>query len=282
MPVIPTVPFGPNGPHVTRIGLGGEGVLRTRNRDTEARNVIGEALSRKITYFDTAPAYENSQSYLGSVWAERLDLRNTVFQTSKSAQRTAEQATTELQKTLDLLHTDHLDLWQIHDLRTWEEVRQIEGTDGALTAFVQAKEKGLVRHIGVTGHHDPEVLTHAVAHWPLDAVLLPVNPAETVLGGFLDDVASQAKARNMAVIGMKCLGGGLFIQPEKGVTADILIRYALNGPVDLIIVGCSSPEQVREAVTVATDAGGMDTEASQLESAFRPNAPRLAYYRGRV
>ncbi|MEJ2589290.1 MAG: aldo/keto reductase [Deltaproteobacteria bacterium] len=279
---IPTVPFGPDGPPVTRIGLGGEGVLRTRNRDMEARNVIHEAISQNITYFDTAPAYENSQSYLGSVWAERPELRNTVFQTSKSAARTAEPAMADLKNSLTLLHTDRLDLWQIHDLRTWEDIRQMEERGGALAAFVQAKKEGMVRHIGVTGHHDPEVLSHAVSHWSLDSVLLPVNPAETVLGGFLDGVVPAAKANQMTVIGMKCLGGGLFIQPENGVTAGMLIRYALNCPVDLVIVGCSSPDQVRQAVAAATHGGDGDARVHRLEAAFRPYAPRLAYYRGRV
>ncbi len=282
MPDLPTTTFGPNARIVTRIGLGGEGVLRTRNREDEAREVIQEAIAQGITYFDTAPAYQQSQSYLGSVWAEQPEVRGAVFQTSKSPGRTYDQAMADLNRSLEILHADHLDLWQIHDLRTWEEVRQLEGTNGALKAFTEARDQGLVRHIGVTGHHDPDVLGHAVAEWPLDSVLLPANAAETILGGFLDGVVSKARKRKMTVIGMKCLGGGQYVQPENGITADMLIRYALNCPVDLIIVGCSSPEHVKEMVSAAATSEAEVLNTYRIEEAFRPYAARLAYYRGQI
>jgi len=279
---LPTIPFGPKGPLITRIGLGGEGILRTTGHDARARQVIHEAVLQHITYFDTAPAYQESQAYLGSVWAERPQVCDAIFQTSKSPSRTYAQAMSDLTNSLNTLHRDHLDLWQIHDLRTWEDIRQMEGPGGALEAFVQAREEGRVRHIGATGHHDPEILKYAVTHWPLDSVLLPANPAETLLGGFLDGVVDEARDREMTVIGMKCLGGGMFVQPENGITADILIRYALNCPVDLIIVGCSTPDQVRELVNAATDTTDALPRFRQLENAFRPHAPKLTYYRGRV
>jgi aryl-alcohol dehydrogenase-like predicted oxidoreductase len=280
MTELPTTVFGPDAVKVTRIGLGGEGVLRTRNRKAEAREVIHEAIQQKITYFDTAPAYQDSQSYLGSVWAEQPEARDAVFQTSKSPGRRYDQAMVDLNNSLKLLNSNHLDLWQIHDLRTWEEVRQIEGAQGALKAFTTAREQGLVRHIGVTGHHDPEVLGHAVANWPLDSVLLPANPAEAILGGFLDGVVSKARERKLTVIGMKCLGGGQYVQPDRGISAEMLIQYALNCPVDLIIIGCSSPEQVKAMVSTASkwEAGGL--EPQQIEEAFRPYAAKLAFYRG--
>jgi hypothetical protein len=76
----------------------------------------------------------------------------------------------------------------------------MEGLDGALQAFVEARDAGLVRFLGVTGHHTPKILEHAVKNWPVDSVLLPVNPAEAVLGGFLDRVMTAAKDRGLAVI----------------------------------------------------------------------------------
>ncbi len=282
MTALPTIPFTPRGPEVTRIGLGGEGVLRTFGREAEARAVIQEALARGIAYFDTAPAYSGSQAYLGSVWAEQPQARAAVFHTSKSAERTSAGAVQDLENSLRTLHTDTLDLWQIHDVRTPDDVRRIESPDGALQAFVQAREAGRVRYIGVTGHHDPAVMEACVRNWPLDAVLLPANPAETVLGGFLDRVVPAARARDMAVIGMKCLGGRNYVQPQNGVTAEALIRYALHHTgVDLIIVGCSSPEEV-ETLVLEAQAGPLpDEDRAGLERAFAPQAGRLAFYRGR-
>ena len=89
-------------------------------------------------------------------------------------------------------------------------------------------------------------------NWPLDSVLLPANPAESNLGGFLDLVVQQARDRNMTVIGMKCLGGRNYVQADNGLTAEKLIRYALFGTgMDLIIVGCSTPGHVRDLVRAA-------------------------------
>ena len=219
---LPTTLFTPNGPEVTRVGLGGEGVLRTFGRETEARAVIQEAIAQSITCFDTAPACSGSQAYLGSVWHEQPEARKQIFHTSKSASRKASQAMQDLEDSLTTLHTDSLDLWQIHDLRTPDDLKRLEARDGALNAFIKAREQGLVKHIGVTGHHDPKILETCVRHWPLDSVLLPANPAEAILGGFLDIVVQQARVKNMAVIGMKCLGGRNYVQPHNGLTAEKL------------------------------------------------------------
>jgi len=281
MPDLPRIPFGPDGQLVTRIGLGGEGVLRTYGREKEAQAVIKEAISQGITYFDTAPAYSDSQSYLGSIWGQNPEVRKKIFHTSKSAGRTYSQAMDDLRTSLQTLKTDYLDLWQIHDLRTLEEIQQIESPDGALKAFIQAKEQGLVKHIGVTGHHDPEILKIGIRNWPLDSVLLPVNPAEKHLGGFMDSVISEARNKEMTVIGMKCLGGGGYVQPQIEVQAQKLIRYALTCPVDLIIIGCSSPQEVIENVEALKDFSDIKRETSLLEEAFRPMARKLAFYRAR-
>ncbi|MDX9788588.1 MAG: aldo/keto reductase [Desulfobacterales bacterium] len=281
MAALPEIKFTSKGPRVTRIGLGGEGVLRTYGRDAEAGEVIREALKQGITYFDTAPAYSGSQAYLGSIWSEEPETRARVFHTSKSAQRNFDGAMQDLEQTLRILHSSTLDLWQIHDVRTLADVRRIEAPDGALNAFVQAREQGRVKHIGVSGHHDPGVLKICVQNWPLDSVLLPANPAEVHLGGFLDDVAGRAREKDMAVIGMKCLGGGHYVKPQRGATAEKLLNYALHSGVDLIIVGCSSPEEVRALVGAAQGEPLDERERSELEGLFLPGVRQFAYYRGK-
>lgn len=280
MSSLPTTAFTLQGPQVTRIGLGGEGILRTFGRQAEARSVIEEALSQGITYFDTAPAYSGSQAYLGSVWSEQPQARPGIFHTSKSAERSYSGALKDLDNTLQTLGFESLDLWQIHDVCTSEDIRRIEAQDGALKAFIQAKKEGRVKHIGVTGHHDPHILLNCVRNWPLDSVLLPANPAETLVGGFSDLVLQEARQKGMAVIGMKCLGGGQYVQPRKGVTAQKLLRYALNNGPDLIIAGCSSPQEVQELVSAGQSEPLEDSESAELEAAFEPNASRLAFYRG--
>ena len=278
---IATAPFGSSGRVVTRLGLGGEGILRTFGENAGAAAVIEEALAQGITYFDTAPAYAGSESYLGEVWKRLPGARDGIFQTSKSARRSAQGAREDLETTLERLGTDHLDLWQIHDVRDADDIAAIEGPGGALEAFVAAREAGHARLIGVTGHHDPDVLLHCVTTWPLDSVLLPVNPPEAALGGFLDRVLPAARARGMAVIGMKVYGGGHYIFPQGHVTPELLLRFALSQNVDVCVVGCGMPDHVRTAARAARGFAPMPAAArEELAAAFAPHAERMAFYRG--
>ncbi|MCX6680272.1 MAG: aldo/keto reductase [Methanothrix sp.] len=146
-----------------------------------------------------------------------------------------------------------LDLWQIHDLRTRQDIEEMEGSGGALRAFMEAKDAGLVRYLGVTGHHAPRILEHAVKSWPVDSVLMPINPAEAVLGGFLDRVMAVAKDRGLAIIGMKVLGGSHYISPEDGVTAELLLRFALSQEISTAIVGCRSAGEVQALAQVGRE-----------------------------
>jgi aryl-alcohol dehydrogenase-like predicted oxidoreductase len=168
-----------------RIGLGGEGVLRTDRRDPEALVVLEAAYGDGIRYYDTAPAYAGSERYLGQFWALHHDRKTLTFQTSKSAHRDARNASADITRSLSLLGRDRIDLWQIHDIRDRNDIRTIESPRGALRAFYDARETGTARGIGVTGHHDPAVLLHAVENWDIDSVLLPVNPLKLLSGDFL-------------------------------------------------------------------------------------------------
>ena len=113
--------FGRTGPSVTRVGLGGEGVLRTYGRGKEALQVIEEAAARGITYFDSAKAYSGSQGYYGSFYRIHPEDRSGIFQTSKSAARDYLGARADLKETLEVMGLTRLNLWQIHDLRTRED-----------------------------------------------------------------------------------------------------------------------------------------------------------------
>jgi aryl-alcohol dehydrogenase-like predicted oxidoreductase len=279
--VIPTRLFGKIGPAVTQVGLGGEGTLRTFERSPGALSVIKEAALQGITYFDSARAYAGSEGYYGEFWREHLSLRSRILQTSKSAARSQNGATRELSQTLTNMGLHHLDLWQIHDIRTREDIERIEGPGGALEAFVKARDAGLVRFVGVTGHYNPQILLHAVKNWPVEAVLMPVNPAEAVLGGFLDDVMVAASDRGLAIIGMKVLGGSHYISTEAGITPELLLRFALSKGITLAIVGCSSPMEVQALARVGREFEPLTPEEeTMLVDEFRPRARRLAFYRG--
>ena len=283
MAEIRTRPFGKSGLDLAVVGLGGEGILRTFGEEARAAEVIEEAALQGIGYFDTAPAYSGSEGYYGTFWRSHPELRGGIFQTSKSASRTARGARADLDRTLKTLGLDHLDLWQIHDVRTRQDLREIEGPGGALAAFIEAKEIGRTELIGVTGHHDPSIVNYAVQNWPVDSVLIPVNPLEGVIGGFLDGTIAAAKERGIAVIGMKVLGGSHYLNPKAGIGPDLLLRYALTQEVSVVIVGCSTPDEVRILSDAGRDAEPLSGEEEEMLLAlFRPYARRLAFYRGVV
>ncbi|MDZ7665035.1 MAG: aldo/keto reductase [Desulfotignum sp.] len=267
--------------HITRVGLGGEGILRTTEKDRQAHAVINEAVNQGITYYDSARVYMDSEVYYGKFWQDHQKERESIFHTSKSADRTRQGALAELRQTLERLNTSYLDLWQIHDVRDQKDLDLISEKGGALEAFLEAKELGLVRHIGVTGHHDPQILTQAVQMWPVDAVLMPVNPVEEIIGGFLTHTLEAARKKGIAVIGMKVLGAKHYIAKDAGITADLLIRFALSCDITLAIVGCSTPDEVRELASAGSRQIPLTpAQRKAIVKPFIPVAEKLAFYRG--
>lgn len=272
--------FGNTGQKVSIAGLGGEGILRTSARNAQARQVIQTAIREGISYFDSAHVYADSELYYGSVWKEQPKDRSRIFQASKSASRDKKGAAADLEKTLIRMQCDYLDLWQIHDVRTEEDLYRISDPGGALEAFTEAKSSGKVRFIGVTGHHDPHILTRAVREWPVDSVMMPVNPVEGIAGGFLTSTLPEAKKKGIAVIGMKILGASHYIFPQWNIGPELLIRYALSQEITVGIVGCSSPEEVKTLANAGRNFKPLSQEEQlNLLSLFQPYTNRLLFYR---
>jgi len=231
--MIPQRTLGKTGEKVTCLGLGGEGVLRTFGREREAEAVIDRALEFGITYLESARAYSGSEEYYGRTLGER---RKRIFLASKAHDRTAKGAREMLQQTLTNFRTDWLDLWQVHDVRSENDLERIFAPGGAIEAFDRAKREGVVRFVGITGHQDPQVLFKAFELYDFDTVLLPVNPAEPVWRSFPASVLPEAQRRGTGIIGMKVLCRGFGLQlPGCGDPA-AWIRYALGDAVSTLVV----------------------------------------------
>lgn len=273
---IPKRILGKTGVEVTRIGLGGEGVLRTFGQEREAREVIARALDLGITYCESARAYSGSESYYGLALGER---RNDIFLASKSHDRTADGANKHLETTLANMKTDRLDLWQLHDLRSEADLAVIFGPGGAIEAFDRAKREGRVRFVGVTGHQDPAILLKALDLYPFDTVLMPVNPAEPVHLSFLDTVLPEARRRNLGVIGMKVLCRGLGLRVPSCGEVEPWIRYALAHQVSTVVIGCDDLQQVERNAAAASKEPMMEAERRALEKRVAPYAGELMYYK---
>ncbi|MGE5892839.1 MAG: aldo/keto reductase [bacterium] len=274
---IPRRKLGRTGAAVSILGLGGEGVLRTYGHDREAYAVINRALDLGINYLESARAYSGSESYYGSALKER---RKDIFLASKSHARDKQGALAHLGETLRNMKTDHLDLWQVHDVRTVEDMEEIFGPRGALEAFVEAKNKGLVRFIGVTGHHDPTIIRRCIEQFDFDTVLLPVNPAEPAYKSFLDEVLPLARDKEMGIIGMKVYFRGYAAKMPGSSSLEPFCRFALSQPVSTAVIGCDDVRQVEENVRFARSFKAMDAqEMEELVCSVSPYARQLMYYK---
>jgi aryl-alcohol dehydrogenase-like predicted oxidoreductase len=268
---IPRRVLGRTGEQVTIVGLGGEGILRTHGHERDAAAVITRALDLGVKYFDTAPAYASSRDYLGASLGER---RKEIFLASKTAERSRDGSMRILDDSLRRLRTDHLDLWQLHDLRTLEDVEDIFAADGAIHALTEAREQGRVRYLGITGHHDPAVLLEAMRRFEFDTVLAALNCADLARMPFSNTVLTEAARRKMGVIAMKVYSAGILVGPRGSCRAEEALRYALSlDGVSLAILGCHTPEQVEQNVAIARGFVRMrDAEMRGLEQRHRSDA----------
>ena len=273
---IPRRRLGKTGVDVTILGLGGEGVLRTFGQEKEAYRLINRALDLGITYCESARAYSGSESYYGLALKER---REEIFLASKSHARDKKGAWAHLHQTLRNMKTERLDLWQVHDVRTDEEIEEIFGRGGAIEAFAEARERGLVRFIGVTGHHDPLIIRRCIEMFDFDTVLLPVNPAEPHHRSFIEEVIPLAVDRGMGIVAMKVYFRGMASRIAPG-KLDLFYRYALSHPVTTAVIGCDTIGQLEENVRFASSFTPLtEDEKAMLSEQLSPIARELMYYK---
>lgn len=263
--------------YVTLFGLGGEGVLRSHGKQTEATRVIQRALDQGVNYFDTAPAYDSSMDYYGATLGER---RDHIFLASKTHERSRDRSLRLLDHSLDRLRTDHLDLWQLHDLRTVDEVNRIFAKGGAMEALIQARADGRVRFLGITGHHDPAVLLEAMRHCDFDTVLMPLNAADVHHLSFIRTVLPVAQHQGMGVIAMKACAGGKLLGRGK-LNVEQALGYPLSLPgVSTVIVGCRTPAEVDENLHVVRRFVPFDQkQMAELEDKTRAHAATFTFYK---
>ncbi len=274
---LPQRPLGRTGHLATLFGLGGEGVLRTHGRLDEAVRVIHRALDQGVNYCDTAPAYAGSLDYYGAALGER---RSEIFLASKTHDRTRDGSLRLLDESLRRLRTDHLDLWQLHDLRTSQDVERIFARGGAIEALSEARTDGRVRFLGLTGHHDPAILLEAMRRFDFDTILVALNAADIHRLSFVASVLPEAARRGMGVIGMKVAAQGALLGDGR-LTMEEAMGYVLSLPaVSTVIIGCKTPAEVDANAQIARAFSAWDASALRsLEERTRRHAEAFTYYK---
>ena len=170
--MIPTLTFGRTGHESTRIIFGAAALSSVSQEESD--RTIEQLLKAGVNHFDTAASYGESELRLGP-WMARI--RDDIFLATKTGERTFQPAYDQIRMSLERLQTDHVDLIQLHNLVEPDEWETAMGPGGALEAAVRAKEEGLVRAIGVTGHGTTIAAMHSrsLERFDFDSVLLPYN-----------------------------------------------------------------------------------------------------------
>jgi len=204
--MIPTAPFGRTG-HLSSRAIFGAFALAAADQ-ADADRTMETALRHGLNHIDTAASYGDSEVRLGP-WMARM--RDQVFLATKTGERRRDAARDELHRSLERLRTDHVDLWQLHNLVDADEWAVALGPGGALEAAIEAREAGLVRFIGVTGHGLEVAARHraSLERFPFDSVLLPYSYVM---------MSNPRYAADFEALAQVCEARGVAMQTIKAIT----------------------------------------------------------------
>lgn len=261
---VPKKLLGRTGVQVSAMGVGGYH-LGSAKTDQAANEIVAKALDHGVDFFDNAWEYHDglSEERLGKALKGKRD-RAFVMTKVCTHGRDSKVAMRMLEESLRRLQTDHLDLWQIHEVVYDNDPDLIFAPNGAAEALAEAKKQGKVRFIGFTGHKDPEIHLKMLSHdFPFDTVQMPLNCCDATFRSFENQVLPEATKRGIAALGMKSLGGSGELVRHGVVTPEQGLRYAMSLPVATTISGIDSMEVLDQNLKVAVNFEALDAKAMQ-------------------
>lgn len=189
--------FGSTQTELSAVGF--SGIIVDNLEQSEANRYVQVAIDAGINYFDVAPSYGNAEMQLGPALKP---FRKDLFLSCKTMERTKEGALKELENSLRNMATDHFDLYQLHAMTTEEDFSTAVGPNGALEGLIQAQREGKIGYIGFSAHSVPTALK-LIDSFEFNSVMLPINFATWLNGGFGLQVVEKARQKGMAVIALK-------------------------------------------------------------------------------
>ena len=244
-----TIRLGKTELRVSRVGFGGIPVQRLS--ENEAIAVIRRCLDLGVTFYDTATGYTTSEERIGKALAGR---RDGVVLATKTPARDRETARAHLDQSLKRLNTDHIDIWQFHNVSTEEAYEQLLGPGGAMEVAQEAIAAGRVGHVGVSSH-SPGMALKAVSSGLFATIQFPFN---FVTHEALEELIPLARQHDVGFVAMKPLGGGLL------ENARLAIKYLLQFDDILPDPGIQQVEEIDEIVRIV-DGPWELTSQEQLE-----------------
>jgi uncharacterized protein len=249
---VPKRPLGSTGLEVSVLGIGGYH-LGSVDSDAEAIQIVNQALDAGVNFFDNAWEYHQglSEERLGRALKGKRD-RAVVMTKVCTHGRDKNVAMRQLEESLTRLQTDHLDVWQIHEVIYENDPDLIFAPNGAAEALLQARQQGKVRFLGFTGHKDPSIHLKMLSHnFPFDTVQMPLNCLDATFRSFETKVLPEVNRRGMAALGMKSLGGSGELAREGAVVVTMGLRYAMSLPVAVTISGIDSLDVLHQNLDAA-------------------------------
>ncbi|HZT41357.1 MAG TPA: aldo/keto reductase [Chthonomonadaceae bacterium] len=260
--------LGHTGRELSILGMGG--VVLVGMTQAEADAIVREAIDRGINYFDVAPSYGRDQETEKRLGPALKGHRENVFLACKTMERTAAGAREELRRSLSHLRTDYLDLYQLHALSKTEEVETIFGPGGAIEAFLEARETGLVRYLGFSAHSEVAALD-AMDRFTFDTALFPINFVTYYAGGFGPRILARAQEQGVARLALKSMARTNW--PEG---ASRPFPHCWYEPIaDPHLAGLALRFTLSEPITAAIPPGdpALFRMALDLAESFRPLTP---------
>jgi aryl-alcohol dehydrogenase-like predicted oxidoreductase len=299
---MPTRNLGKTGYKVGIFSLGGQAALERPNNFDVAVPIVERALDLGVNYIDTSSIYGGperwSEQYVGRVMKAR---RQEVFLATKTKERTRDGSLRMIEKSLKLLNTTNVDLWQLHDVGLPEDVNAIFAKGGAMEALLEMQEQKVVRFLGVTGHYRPAALIEAVNRHSFDAILMALNAADMHIHSFTEQLLPLVVEKQMGIIGMKVParsrllstwtpppleeqqhsweGSAIATRPGVMNMAEAM-QFTLSLPVSTVIVGCDNIAQLEENVQIARDFTPLSqSQMAALNERAAPVAKQSLFFR---
>lgn len=266
-PMLPTITLGKTGLQVSRLGLGGFHQLEISSEIVN--DVVSTFLDAGGTYIETARGYGHGASEKKLGWALE-GRRDKVVLASKSGARDADGMWRDLETSLNILKTDHIEFYFFHGVSTIAELDAITGDGGALSALLKAQDEGIIKGMGFSSHRPPELYLEAIKRLPLSVILIWDNYLEEQ---YLPEIQQQvyplAREYGVGITAMKPLADGFLYQSvENG------LRYALGSGSEVLICGMNSVDHVKQAVAaLAKGPASVEERKCILET-----APELGQY----
>lgn len=266
---LPQATFGKTGERVPSLGLGtapgGFGLA-----DADAIALFERAIDLGVTYIDTAPGYDRAQHQLAQIVPH---CRDELFLVSKAHTAHYQEALDIVEKSLDTLGTDRLDLVYVHSLGHLD-VEQVLAKDGALAGLREAQRRGWTRYVGITAHHAPWKSAQVLREVEIDACMFACSFVDCHIYNFEEKVLPLARAQNAAVAAMKVYGGTVDMDYDKPRPSELTnsgfddheqaLRYALGlADVSLAVVGVYSEEELVQNVEWVRRYAPLDADQQQ-------------------